>query len=86
MAKGCPVRKMPWFSGAAGRIFMTLDKGVASLLKYPLSEHSGVVLFRPNSFGQGEVLAFVRVRLQILLEMDLAGHLTVVGPTRIRVR
>lgn len=73
-------------AAAAARIFMTLDKGVASLLQHPVSEHSGVVLFRPNSFGRGEVLAFVRVRLKILLEMELAGHLTVVGPTRIRVR
>jgi len=71
---------------AAGRILMTLDKEIASVLKYPIGEHAGVVLFRPDSSGRGEVLSFVRVRLESLLEMELAGHLTVVGPTRIRVR
>jgi predicted nuclease of predicted toxin-antitoxin system len=71
---------------AAARILMTLDKGIASLLQYPIGEHAGVVLFRPDSFGRGEVLSFVQVRMESLLEMELAGHLTVVGPTRIRVR
>jgi predicted nuclease of predicted toxin-antitoxin system len=71
---------------ASERILMTLDKGVASLLHYPVDAHAGVVLFRPDSSGRGEVLSFVRLRLAILLEMNLAGHLTVVGPARIRVR
>lgn len=71
---------------ASARILMTLDKGIASIQQYPIAEHAGVVLFRPASFGRGEVLSFVRLRLGVLLEMELAGHLTVVGPTRIRVR
>lgn len=71
---------------ASGRILMTLDKGIASLPKYPIGEHAGVVLFRPDSSGRGNVLSFVRLRLDVLLRMDLAGHLTVVGPARIRVR
>jgi predicted nuclease of predicted toxin-antitoxin system len=70
----------------SGRILMTLDKGVASLLQYPLHEHGGLVLFRPDSTGRGEVLSFVRRRLDILLQMELVGHMTVVGPARIRVR
>jgi len=73
-------------ASSAARILMTLDKGVASLPQYPIDEHAGVVLFRPGSFGRGEVLSFVRLRLEILLQMELAGHLTVVGPSRIRVR
>jgi predicted nuclease of predicted toxin-antitoxin system len=71
---------------AAGRILMTLDKGIASQLQYPIRERGGVVLFRPVNSGRGEVLAFVRARLESLLMVELAGHLTVVGSTRIRIR
>jgi len=73
-------------SRSAGGILLTLDKGIASLLRYPVEEHSGVVLFRPEALGRGEVLSFVRSRLSLILEMDLAGRLTVVGPKRIRIR
>jgi predicted nuclease of predicted toxin-antitoxin system len=71
---------------AAGRILMTLDKGIASLLQFPAHEHSGIILFRPDASGRREVLSFIRSRLEALLEMELPGRLTVVGPTRIRVR
>lgn len=71
---------------ASGRILMTLDKGLASLLQYPVHEHSGIVLFLPDSLGRRSVLSFVRARLSILLDMELSGRLTVVGPSRIRVR
>jgi predicted nuclease of predicted toxin-antitoxin system len=71
---------------ASGRILMTLDKGIASLLQYPVHEHGGIVLFRPDASGRREVLSFVRSRLENLLEMELSGRLTVVGPTRIRIR
>jgi len=70
----------------SGRILMTLDKGIASLLQYPVHEHSGVVLLRPDASGRRSVISFVRSRLENLMEMELAGRLTVVGPTRIRVR
>lgn len=71
---------------SADRILMTLDKGVASLLRYPIHGNGGVVLFRPEVSGRRSVLSFVRSRLANLMEMDLAGRLTVVGSTRIRVR
>jgi predicted nuclease of predicted toxin-antitoxin system len=45
---------------ASGRILMTLDKGIASLLQYPVHEHAGVVLFRPDMSGRRSVLSFVR--------------------------
>ena len=70
----------------SGRILMTLDKGIASLLQHPIHEHQGVALFRPNATGRKTVLSFVRSRLPHLLELDLIGRLTVVGPTRIRIR
>jgi predicted nuclease of predicted toxin-antitoxin system len=71
---------------ATGRILMTLDKGIASLLQYPIHEQGGTVLFRPDESGRQSVLSFVRSRLAYLLELEITGRLTVVGPTRIRVR
>jgi predicted nuclease of predicted toxin-antitoxin system len=70
----------------AGRILVTLDKGIANVQRYPAEQHAGVVLFRPDRYGRGAVLAFVRERLPSILEMDLPGKLTVVGPSRIRIR
>ena len=71
---------------AAERILFTLDKGIANLQRYPISQHAGVVLFQPDASGRGAVIAFVRERLHQVLEMDLTGRLTVVGPARIRFR
>ena len=70
----------------AGRILFTLDKGIANLRRYPVRQHAGVVLFRPDTAGRGAVTAFVRQRLQKVLEVDLTNRLTVVGPSRIRFR
>ncbi len=71
---------------ASDRVLITLDKGIASLLQYPVHEHGGVVLFRPDESGRRSVLSFVRSRLGNLMELELVGRLTVVGPTRIRIR
>lgn len=71
---------------AADRILMTLDKGIANLQRYPVHQHAGVVLFRPGTSGRGAVIEFVRERLPNLLDMRLAGRLTVIGPSRIRFR
>jgi hypothetical protein len=71
---------------AEKRILLTLDKGIANVKRYPVEEHAGVVLFRPVRSGRRVVLAFIRDRLPSLLELDLRGRLTVVGPTRIRFR
>ena len=71
---------------AADRILFTLDKGIANLQRYPVHQHAGVVLFRPNSTGRGAVIEVIRGRLSKVLEMDLTGRLTVVGPSRIRFR
>ena len=71
---------------AADRILFTLDKGIANLQRYPIHQHAGVVLFRPDTSGRGAVIAFVRERLREVLEMDLAGRLTVVGGSGIRYR
>ena len=71
---------------ASGRILMTLDKGIASLLRYPIHEQGGTVLFRPDESGRQCVLSFVRSRLVDLLQLEHVGRLTVVGPSRIRIR
>ena len=71
---------------AAGRVLFTLDKGIADLRRYPSTQHAGVVLFRPDKYGRGAVMAFVRERLQDILVLDLANRLTVVGVSRIRLR
>ena len=71
---------------SAGRILLTLDKGIANLRQYPLGGHAGVVLFRPDQSGRKAVLTFVRERLHALLDANLSGRLTVVSPSRIRFR
>lgn len=71
---------------ASGRIVMTLDKGIANLVRYPVHKHGGTVLFRPDESGRQSVLSFIRTRLAYLLELELVGRLTVVGSTRTRVR
>jgi predicted nuclease of predicted toxin-antitoxin system len=71
---------------AADRILFTLDKGIANLQRYPIHQHAGVVLFRPDTSGRGAVIAFVRERLPKVLELRLTGRLTIIGPSRIRFR
>jgi len=71
---------------AAGRILLTLDKGIANLQRYPVNEHAGVVLFRPDTLGRHAVLGFVRERLSETLNLDLNGRLVIVSANRIRTR
>ena len=68
----------------ARRILLTLDKGIPRL--FQRRRETGVVLFRPDSLGRKTVLSFIRSRLPVLLSIALEGQLTVVGPSRIRVR
>lgn len=73
-------------ASSEGRILLTMDKGIANLQQYPLNKNSGVVLFRLIRSGRRIVLTFVREWLKDLLELNLEGRLTVVGPSGIRVR
>ena len=68
------------------RVFLTLDKGVANVRKYPPSEHAGLVLFRPETSGRGAVLEFVRRYMPALLKSDLTGRLLVVSKRGLRIR
>jgi predicted nuclease of predicted toxin-antitoxin system len=69
-----------------GRILLTLDKGIGDLRSYRSGKSPGIVLFRPGSSGRSTVLSFVRVHLPEILNLDLAGHLTVVTDLSIRRR
>ena len=71
---------------AADRILFTLDKGIGNIQRYPIHQHAGVVLFRPDTAGRGAVIAFVRTRLHEVLQLSLTGRATVVGSSRIRFR
>jgi predicted nuclease of predicted toxin-antitoxin system len=68
------------------RILLTLDKGFANLVIYPINTHSGIVLFRPESTGRRSVIEFIRERLSLLVTLSLTGRLTIVSPTKIRTR
>lgn len=73
-------------ANVAGRILLTLDKGIDNLQPYPIRQPAEVILFRPDTLGRRAVLVFVRKRLPQILELDLHGRLTVVGPNRLRFR
>ena len=69
-----------------GRILLTLDKGIANVRVFPPTAFPGIVLFRPNSMGGGEVLRFVRRHLHGVLQLELKGRLVLVAPGGIRFR
>lgn len=69
-----------------GRILITLDKGIANLVQYPLWLHQGIVLLRPPLAGRRAVTQFFHERLDAMLAIDLSRRLTVVGRDRIRFR
>jgi hypothetical protein len=53
-------------------------------IDFRLANMPVVVSFRLDLSGRRAVMSFVRTRLSELLQMELAGRLTVVGPARIR--
>jgi hypothetical protein len=59
---------------AEGRVLLTLDKGIASLRDYSPESLSGIVLFRPEAYGRGIVLRFVRERLADILALEGVGQ------------
>ncbi len=68
------------------RILLTLDKGIANVRIFPPTAFPGIVLFRPNSMGRGEVIQFVRRHLHEVLQLELNGRLVVVTAGGIRFR
>jgi predicted nuclease of predicted toxin-antitoxin system len=69
-----------------GRVFLTMDKGIADVRAYPPLQYPGIILFRLRSAGRNSTLSFVRRHLQTLLQLPLSGHLFVVSETSIRMR
>ena len=69
-----------------GRILLTLDKGIANIRLYPPEAFAGIVLFRPDSTGRGEVSRFVRRHLPEVLKLEVKGRLVVVTGRGIRLR
>jgi hypothetical protein len=69
-----------------GRIFLTMDKGVADVRAYPPEQFAGIVLFRPKSQGRGATLEFVRRYLPVILSADVSGRLLVVTDAGVRLR
>jgi predicted nuclease of predicted toxin-antitoxin system len=59
---GAPDSAIVAAADAEARILLTLDKGIANLLRHPTATHHGVVLFRPGSVGRRSVLEFVGER------------------------
>jgi predicted nuclease of predicted toxin-antitoxin system len=68
------------------RVLLTLDKGIANLVRHPTDTHAGIVLFRPGMSGRIAVLELIRSRLAELLLFELTGRVTIVSDHRIRVR
>ena len=68
------------------RTLLTMDKGIADVRTYPPDRYHGIVLIRPPTTGRAAVLAFMRPLLTTLLSLDLAGHMTVVSESGIRLR
>jgi predicted nuclease of predicted toxin-antitoxin system len=73
-----------------GRIFLTMDKGIADVRAYPPLQYPGIILFRLRSAGRSSTypydVSLVRKALPTLLRLPLAGHLFVVSETSIRMR
>lgn len=69
-----------------GRVLLTMDRGIANVRAYPPEHYPGIVLFRPRTSGRGEVLAFIRRHLPMLLQADVSGHLLVMSERGIRIR
>lgn len=83
---GAPDSEIVGAAAAEARILITLDKGIANLVRHPRSTHHGVVLFRPGSLGRRSVLEFVSDRLPALLDLPLEGKITMITDRGIRSR
>lgn len=68
------------------RMLLTLDVEFADLRKHPPGSHSGIVLFRPASFGPLSVNRFVERFVRSTDLSGLRGCVAVVEPHGVRVR
>lgn len=69
-----------------GRVFITMDKGIANIQKYPPSQYPGLILLRPRLTGRQAVRDFARMHLPNILRYPLAGRLVVLTDAGARIR
>src|SRR5207248_10163307 len=73
-SRGAKDRTVLQAARTAGRVLLTLDKGIASLLQHPVHEHAGVVLFGPDTAGRQIGRASWRERGQTAAGKGLAKY------------
>ena len=71
---------------AEGRAFLTMDKGIADVRKYPPRDFAGLIVFRTMLTGRSAVLQFALTSLRQILQAPIEGKLFVVTDGGIRVR
>lgn len=72
-------------AGSAGRLLVTLDRGLGDVRAYPPGTHAGVLVLRPAEQSAASVAALVAEVLTGDLE-TLAGTIAVAQPGLLRIR
>lgn len=68
-------------------ILLTGDLGFGNILKFPLGQHSGIVVARfPNEMAPRVINREIVTSLKDLGENDFKGNLIILEPGRIRIR
>jgi predicted nuclease of predicted toxin-antitoxin system len=68
-------------------ILLTGDLGFGNILKFPLGQHSGIVVARfPNEMAPWVINREIVTSLKDLGENDFKGNLIILEPGRIRIR
>lgn len=70
----------------AGRVLVTLDRGIGDLRRYPPGSHAGVLVLRPTSQDPAPVLALVDRPLPTQDPDNLTGCVAIVEARRVRIR
>lgn len=69
------------------RAVLTADVGFGNILRFPLGEHSGIVLVRlPDEIGVSDLISAVLAALSSLSDESLAGSVVTINANRIRIR
>ncbi len=69
-----------------GRAIFTLDLDFANILRYPPSEHRGIVVLRLPSTDKPTILAAVREVAPLLATLPVDRRLIIIEEGRVRVR
>jgi len=75
------------FAQEEGAVLLTGDLGFGNILKFPLGQHSGIVVARfPNAIPPREINKELVAGLRDLRNDDFKGNLIIMEPGRIRIR